>query len=201
MFQFPRCPPRHPARSRGRPRGVAPFGNLWITRYQPVPRAFRGVVTSFLGSRRLGIHHALIVVDHTPGPCPAPPQDRHPVPGRARGRHAPAIPPTPPPPHQPRLPGVGARGRPRLFRPPDRRDGLVLLQWSRGESNPGPPPCKGGALPAKLRPPAGARAARVGAPGLEPGTSVLSGPRSHQAELRARTGPGRPAGGPAPKTE
>jgi hypothetical protein len=26
--------------------------------------------------------------------------------------------------------------------------------WSRGDSNPGPPPCKGGALPAKLRPPA-----------------------------------------------
>lgn len=24
--------------------------------------------------------------------------------------------------------------------------------WSRGDSNPGPPPCKGGALPAKLRP-------------------------------------------------
>jgi hypothetical protein len=25
-------------------------------------------------------------------------------------------------------------------------------RWSRGDSNPGPPPCKGGALPAKLRP-------------------------------------------------
>jgi hypothetical protein len=28
-----------------------------------------------------------------------------------------------------------------------------LPRWSRGDSNPGPPPCKGGALPAKLRPP------------------------------------------------
>jgi hypothetical protein len=28
----------------------------------------------------------------------------------------------------------------------------VLKVWSRGDSNPGPPPCKGGALPAKLRP-------------------------------------------------
>jgi hypothetical protein len=28
--------------------------------------------------------------------------------------------------------------------------------WSRGDSNPGPPPCKGGALPAKLRPPVAA---------------------------------------------
>ena len=73
--------------------------------------------------------------------------------------------------------------------------------WSRGDSNPGPPPCKGGALPAKLRPqisrpnafpglvavsprlPSPASApfpASVGAPGLEPGTSALSGPRSNQ---------------------
>jgi hypothetical protein len=31
-------------------------------------------------------------------------------------------------------------------------------RWSRGDSNPGPPPCKGGALPAKLRPPTKPRA-------------------------------------------
>jgi hypothetical protein len=30
----------------------------------------------------------------------------------------------------------------------------AISRWSRGDSNPGPPPCKGGALPAKLRPPA-----------------------------------------------
>ncbi len=56
------------------------------------------------------------------------------------------------------------------------------IPWSRGDSNPGPPPCKGGALPAKLRPLGSARLAtrRVGAPGLEPGTSALSGPRSNQ---------------------
>jgi hypothetical protein len=59
-----------------------------------------------------------------------------------------------------------------------------MPSWSRGDSNPGPPPCKGGALPTKLRPPP--RVAghvprrRVGAPGLEPGTSALSGPRSNQ---------------------
>jgi hypothetical protein len=61
-----------------------------------------------------------------------------------------------------------------------------VRRWSRGDSNPGPPPCKGGALPAKLRPPmrsvvALSRPRRphvVGAPGLEPGTSALSGPRS-----------------------
>ncbi len=57
-------------------------------------------------------------------------------------------------------------------------------RWSRGDSNPGPPPCKGGALPTKLRPPPplpGTPAGQpVGAPGLEPGTSALSGPRSNQ---------------------
>ena len=53
------------------------------------------------------------------------------------------------------------------------------LGWSRGGSNPGPPPCKGGALPAELQPP-GQDDTRVGAPGLEPGTSALSGPRSNQ---------------------
>ncbi len=60
--------------------------------------------------------------------------------------------------------------------------------WSRGDSNPGPPPCKGGALPAKLRPqvvaptrrPHKNDSLRVGAPGLEPGTSALSGPRSNR---------------------
>jgi hypothetical protein len=43
--------------------------------------------------------------------------------------------------------------------PPDRgwpagtTTGVKHPGWSRGDSNPGPPPCKGGALPAKLRPP------------------------------------------------
>jgi hypothetical protein len=60
------------------------------------------------------------------------------------------------------------------------------LQWSRGDSNPGPPPCKGGALPAKLRPLARPDAPLVGAPGLEPGTSVLSGPRSNHLSYAPR---------------
>ena len=62
--------------------------------------------------------------------------------------------------------------------------------WSRGDSNPGPPPCKGGALPAKLRPPELLRPCPhrngVGAPGLEPGTSALSGPRSHHLSYAPR---------------
>ena len=74
----------------------------------------------------------------------------------------------------------GARGE---FQHPPRSQRLwrhffryqCAAPWSRGDSNPGPPPCKGGALPAELRP----RPRSVGAPGLEPGTSALSGPRSH----------------------
>ena len=67
-------------------------------------------------------------------------------------------------------------------------------EWSRGDSNPGPPPCKGGALPAKLRPrwPRRPGPPVVGAPGLEPGTSVLSGPRSHH--LSYAPTPGQTAG-------
>jgi hypothetical protein len=53
--------------------------------------------------------------------------------------------------------------------------------WSRGDSNPRHPPCKGGALPAELRPRRLSRHPRVvGHPGFEPGTSVLSGLRSNQ---------------------
>lgn len=55
-------------------------------------------------------------------------------------------------------------------------------RWSRGGSNPEPPPCKGGALPVELRPPVPSetKGGPVGAPGFEPGTSALSGPRSNQ---------------------
>ena len=47
--------------------------------------------------------------------------------------------------------------------------------WRCGESNPGPPACKAGALPTELHP----QGLMVGHPGLEPGASVLSGLRSH----------------------
>ena len=50
--------------------------------------------------------------------------------------------------------------------------------WSRGDSNPRLPPCKGGALPAELRP--HRLYGVVGDGGLEPPTSVLSGPRSNR---------------------
>ena len=164
MFQFPRSPHGHTAvspRCRG---GVAPFGYPWITRCQHVPRAFRGVAASFIGTQRLGIHRALIIVDSL-----ATTGREHPAPRREAGprlRHTSSCP-----------------GLPRVCCP----------QWSRGDSNPGPPPCKGGALPAKLRPPLA-----PGAPGGRAWTrtrdlglirTALSPP-----ELRAR----RPS---APKTE
>ena len=97
--------------------------------------------------------------------------------------------------------------------------GVQRPGWSRGDSNPGPPPCKGGALPAKLRPPGPdpplRPPPRVGAPGLEPGTSALSGPRSNHLSYApaARRSPRRPqrrsapgfspecASRPMPKTE
>ena len=88
-----------------------------------------------------------------------------------------------------------ARLEPRPDHEPQRipRLAAVRPRWSRGDSNPGPPPCKGGALPAKLRPPRAtppgappARGAPVGAPGLEPGTSALSGPRSNHLSYAPR---------------
>ena len=63
MFQFPQCPHMHSHVYRCCQQWVAPFGYPWITRYQLVPRAFRSVVASFIGSLRLGIHHAPIFVD------------------------------------------------------------------------------------------------------------------------------------------
>ena len=48
----------------------------------------------------------------------------------------------------PRLTLSTCRPHPRAGTGPSRR----RARWSRGESNPGPPPCKGGALPAELRP-------------------------------------------------
>jgi hypothetical protein len=156
MFQFPRFPPHRcgPALRQG----VAPFGHHRIIGCQHLPDAFRCVATSFIGPRRLGIHHVLFSRG-----CPPSSQSCAVFVVRAETSET--------PPRSQRLwrhffPCQG---------PP------TPAPWSRGDSNPGPPPCKGGALPAELRPPSSPRGLRppVGAPGLEPGTSALSGPRSH----------------------
>ena len=207
MFQFPQCPHPHPQVSRCCQRWVAPFGYPWITRYQLVPRAFRSVVASFIGSLRLGIHHAPIFVDrihrslshhHRAGavsektpPAPEPRSRQGSRPNRLRSLRSSS-----------RYRSVSSTNPYRPLPYPARRNTSlsVSLQWSRGDSNPGPPPCKGGALPAKLRPPPETplpdRCRSVGAPGLEPGTSVLSGPRSNQLSYA----PQRQVV-PAPKTE
>jgi hypothetical protein len=176
MFQFPRCPHRHTPVSRRFRRWVAPFGDPWITRCQHVPRAFRGVAASFIGSRRLGIHHALIFVDH-PIRCPvcpyAAPAETPLPPGKRRGSRA-AVPPatmsatgplflriTPDLPCQTCSCGVAG------IRTPDLRRAKAALSQLSYDPLPGP---------ARL----------VGAPGLEPGTSVLSGPRSNHLSYAPR---------------
>ena len=52
----------------------------------------------------------------------------------------------------------------------------LWVWWRCTGSNRGPPACKAGALPTELHPPE----RLVGTPGLEPGTSALSGLRSNQ---------------------
>jgi hypothetical protein len=167
------------------------------------------VAASFIGSRRLGIHHALIFVDlpHdsrplTPNGTPLPPRTM-PVPARSPGLVPAATRASSHRlPYSPYVKLSSVRPRPRVAPPAAARPDDPLfhippayaaqclivraLQWSRGDSNPGPPPCKGGALPAKLRPLARPDAPLVGAPGLEPGTSVLSGPRSNHLSYAPR---------------
>ena len=158
---------------RGR---VAPFGDLWITGSQRLPRAFRRVGASFIGLWRLGIHPVLIF-----GSCPRvaivrTPAGRNRVSLVSRGARGDAC----GVPHTFAAPGGAALCCPRC--------GMTASsKWSRGDSNPGPPPCKGGALPAKLRPPPDSGTPVVGAPGLEPGTSALSGPRSNQLSYAPRS--------------
>ena len=61
------------------PGGVAPFGHPRISARPQLPEAFRRLATSFFGSRRRGIHRALVlrcIVQHIPPPpSPGLPQD------------------------------------------------------------------------------------------------------------------------------
>ena len=68
MFQFPRCPPRMRGVRYDHGR-VAPFGDLGITGSQRLPQAFRRVSASFIGPKRLGIHHVPIF-ESCPGIIP-----------------------------------------------------------------------------------------------------------------------------------
>jgi hypothetical protein len=161
MFQFPRCPrTRLPQPVTGyHPRRVAPFGDLWLTGCQRLPRAFRRVAASFLGQQRLGIHPALFVADS---------------PSAQRTASAPGEDQT-----SPRSP-FGDRAT------------RTLIVSCGCASTPAWLPALGNAIAFTLRElvrckeitanrgEAPRTISPVGAPGLEPGTSALSGPRSHQ---------------------
>ena len=155
MFQFPRSPHGHAAVSPRSPGRGCP---IRIPLDHPLPARPQGL------SRRGRVLHR-------------PPAPRHPPCAHHRGFISCRLAATP------RSRAGAATSRSVVLpcmRLAPRSCGCVV-GWSRGDSNPGPPPCKGGALPAKLRPLAAqpSPAPSVGAPGLEPGTSVLSGPRSH----------------------
>ena len=159
---------------------VAPFGDLWIAGCQRLPRAFRRVATSFIGVQRQGIHRVPIIPVAPSSWCHSTHFPARLVPRRDR-ETSPFV-------HSAGLPATndsflfqlhqtGWAPSGRYIIVPLRCQGAQVGRWSRGGSNPEPPPCKGGALPVELRPqPLGP----VGAPGLEPGTSALSGPRSNQ---------------------
>ncbi len=240
------CPIRRPPDPRlpAPPRGVSPRGR--VLRRPPTPRHppcahLRG---HSHGRRRGAPNHRVRGPDRRAPQGPTGPLvRRHPVPDRCRRTPPDRRPPFGNPVWQGRSETVFgvvradgearsllARPRPRGLGDPTRRVVKVLAseqarcrcgrtspRWSRGGSNPGPPPCKGGALPAELRPP-GRGDARVGAPGLEPGASALSGPRSDRlsyAPMQQQPGGLRPhlardpirvdepleAGPAAPKTE
>ena len=60
MFQFSRFPPHYCGLFCSR-RGVAPFGDVGLTACSRLPRPFRSVATSFVGTQRQGIHRLRIM--------------------------------------------------------------------------------------------------------------------------------------------
>ncbi len=186
MFQFPRFPPglfrvasHHACR-------VAPFGDLGIAGCQRLPRAFRRVATSFIGVQRQGIHRVPII---PVAPYLMPPTPARLVPRRDSSQAATLVAST-------RvmmclcvlvrqdLPTRTSCSP--ITRPvgPRRADFHRPIALSRCQT-------AGGAAGVRTPNLRRARAALsrlsydpqngpVGAPGLEPGTSALSGPRSNQ---------------------
>ena len=182
MFQFPRFPPPLYARGPLSPAGVAPFGFHRIIGCQHLPCAFRRVATSFIGPWRLGIHRVPFfdyVSRHhrlTPWVC---------VFVRLRGARGDVR--------------LAFAKRHRHARGAGRATSVSKVRKSCQITRANTRPAIGGAAgirtpdlrraraalsQTKLRPHAlDARRSRspkgVGAPGLEPGTSALSGPRSN----------------------
>ena len=167
MFQFPRFPPGHTPGSLVSPRGVAPFGHLRIAGCQRLPGAFRRVATSFIGLLRQGIHHVPIcgsscsVLVSPPGSCDpcglfvvrAMTSVISHTAGASQWSRLFAC----------QCASRHVRGGAAGIRTPD----LRLAKAALSQLSYGPPIASTG-------PPS------VGAPGLEPGTSALSGLRSNQ---------------------
>ena len=141
--------------------------------------AYRSLATSFIGPQRLGIHRAPLVALTT---IPLPPQRVVGIPQVIILYSLVNVPPAFPPglpaqawlgragpwnsPHKKAGPVADRRHSPGLFYPQVMRLSTLfcnrtscvlpvsysVVWWSRGDSNPRHPPCKGGALPAELRP-------------------------------------------------
>ena len=159
MFQFPRCPPRAlcvQARApRYHPRRVDPFGDPRIIACQPLPEALRRVAAPFVGPASRGIH----LRAHPSSPATRLPRDGRAI-GRAPTRGKDARPTGgggAPHTHRRRrsLPCGAQPSLVNVLRPDARTSNgnpVSPCGWSRGDSNPQPPPCKGGALPTELHP-------------------------------------------------
>jgi hypothetical protein len=223
MFQFPRFPPSSTLGPGPCARGVAPFGNPWISGCQRLPRALRRVAASFLGRLRLGILHALFSAEsltptHRIRVSAAKRQRRTGT--RQQGR-------SPLTPHRtvaiasalsrPGWPDSSARQTSRVerFRPSVRPTirfagqnfNRSLLRAVRAGERARVPPRPHLALGGDARLTRGRRTQRVprgalskcgweseegvGAPGLEPGTSALSGPRSNRLSYAPGAMPSR----------
>ncbi len=147
MFQFP----RFPLRLIGVPRLFIQAGFPIRTSPAKLARqlteAYRSLATSFIGLQRQGIHRAPFVALTT-----TPLSTQHMSLLFGTGLIPQVI-------NSIRLLTFAPAVR-RTFRPQDplRREGpwaafpRRVLWWSRGDSNPRLPPCKGGALPTELRP-------------------------------------------------
>ncbi len=178
MFQFPRFPPPPVA---GVPRlfieAGCPIRRSPAELARQLTEAYRSLATSFFGFQHLGIHHAPVVAWTT---SPLPPQTRvgylrctpysfvNVLPACRRAS-------------PPKFSWAGKSGikesQSQRSQPDDGRPSACTrplfiawlfdcqeqvfrqshsfpgnLWWSRGDSNPRLPPCKGGALPTELRP-------------------------------------------------
>ncbi len=176
MFQFPRFPPRLKVGAPGLfIQAGCPIRRSSAELARQLTEAYRSRATSFIGPQRLGIHRAPLVALTT---IPLPPQlawlgslrsslsirfltcvpafrracqPKLPLAGRSGGEtsHEKAGPVADPRSHQTLFSLTYSIVEDACFK---LTSSLQSAWWSRGDSNPRHPPCKGGALPTELRP-------------------------------------------------